>query len=37
MIGLNICDKPVLRAYSIASPNWHDEFEFYSIKVKMGL
>ena len=36
MIGLNIADKPVLRAYSIASPNWHEEFEFYSIKVKDG-
>ncbi len=36
MIGLNINDKPVLRAYSIASPNWHEEFEFYSIKVKDG-
>ena len=36
MIGLNIGDKPVLRAYSIASPNWHEEFEFYSIKVKEG-
>ncbi len=36
MIGLNIGDKPVLRAYSIASPNWHEEFEFYSIKVEDG-
>ena len=36
MIGLNIDGKPVLRAYSIASPNWHEEFEFYSIKVKDG-
>ena len=36
MIGLNIADKPVLRAYSIASPNWHEEFEFYSIKVEDG-
>ena len=34
MIGLNIDGKPVLRAYSIASPNWHEEFEFYSIKVE---
>ena len=30
MIGLNIDGKPVLRAYSIASPNWHEEFEFVS-------
>jgi len=36
MIGLNIADKSVLRAYSIASPNWHEEFEFYSIKVEGG-
>jgi ferredoxin--NADP+ reductase len=25
--------KPLLRAYSIASPSWDDELEFYSIKV----
>ena len=36
MIGLEMDNKPLLRAYSIASPNWHDEFEFYSIKVKNG-
>ena len=36
MIGLNIADKPLLRAYSIASPNWHEAFEFYSIKVENG-
>ena len=36
MIGLNLADKPLLRAYSIASPNWHEEFEFYSIKVEDG-
>ena len=36
MIGLNVADKPLLRAYSIASPNWHEEFEFYSIKVEDG-
>ena len=36
MIGLNMFDKPLLRAYSIASPNWHEEFEFYSIKVEDG-
>ena len=37
MIGL-IGDngKPVLRAYSIASPSWDDELEFYSIKVPDG-
>ena len=36
MIGLNVANKPLLRAYSIASPNWHEEFEFYSIKVEDG-
>ena len=29
-------DKPILRAYSIASPTWSDELEFYSIIVKEG-
>ena len=28
--------KPLLRAYSIASPNWDEELEFYSIKVPDG-
>ena len=28
--------KPILRAYSIASPNWDEELEFYSIKVPDG-
>ncbi|WP_085879261.1 ferredoxin--NADP reductase [Roseisalinus antarcticus] len=28
--------KPLLRAYSIASPSWDDELEFYSIKVQNG-
>jgi ferredoxin--NADP+ reductase len=27
---------PILRAYSIASPAWDDELEFYSIKVQDG-
>ena len=36
MIGLETDNKPLLRAYSIASPNWHEEFEFYSIKVEDG-
>ncbi|WP_208354555.1 ferredoxin--NADP reductase [Pseudaestuariivita rosea] len=37
MIGL-VGDngKPLLRAYSIASPSWDDELEFYSIKVQDG-
>ena len=28
--------KPLMRAYSIASPSWDDELEFYSIKVPDG-
>jgi len=28
--------KPLLRAYSIASPTWDEELEFYSIKVPDG-
>ncbi|MEM1345360.1 MAG: ferredoxin--NADP reductase [Pseudomonadota bacterium] len=28
--------KPILRAYSIASPTWDDALEFYSIKVPDG-
>jgi ferredoxin--NADP+ reductase len=37
MIGLlDDRGKPLLRAYSIASPSWDDELEFYSIKVPDG-
>ncbi|SFR13938.1 ferredoxin--NADP reductase [Poseidonocella sedimentorum] len=37
MIGLLKEDgRPLLRAYSIASPSWDDELEFYSIKVQDG-
>jgi ferredoxin/flavodoxin---NADP+ reductase len=37
MIGLmGDNDKPLLRAYSIASPSWDEELEFYSIKVPDG-
>lgn len=37
MIGLPKEDgRPLLRAYSIASPNWDDTLEFYSIKVPDG-
>jgi len=28
--------KPLLRAYSIASPSWDEQLEFYSIKVQDG-
>jgi ferredoxin--NADP+ reductase len=37
MIGLPGDDgRPILRAYSIASPSWDEELEFYSIKVPDG-
>jgi ferredoxin--NADP+ reductase len=36
MIGLPNADKPVYRAYSIASPSWDEEIEFFSIKVPGG-
>ena len=36
MIGLPNAEKPVFRAYSIASPSWDEEIEFFSIKVPDG-
>jgi ferredoxin--NADP+ reductase len=36
MVGLTVDGKPLVRAYSIASPAWHEELEFYSIKVPDG-
>jgi len=36
MIGLEHKGKPLLRAYSLASANYEDELEFYSIKVPDG-
>ncbi|MGE0502625.1 MAG: ferredoxin--NADP reductase [Rhizobiaceae bacterium] len=36
MIGLPNGEKPVYRAYSIASPAWGEEIEFFSIKVPDG-
>jgi ferredoxin--NADP+ reductase len=36
MIGLENGEKPLLRAYSIASPSWAEELDFYSIKVQGG-
>jgi len=37
MIGLmGDNGKPLLRAYSIASPSWDEELQFYSIKVQDG-
>ncbi len=36
MIGLRLNGKPLLRAYSIVSPNYEDHLEFLSIKVPDG-
>ncbi|HEV2362682.1 MAG TPA: ferredoxin--NADP reductase [Caulobacteraceae bacterium] len=36
MLGIEVEGKPLLRAYSIVSPAWADELEFYSIKVQDG-
>ena len=36
MIGLVVDGKPIYRAYSIASPSWDEELEFFSIKVPNG-
>lgn len=36
MIGLSVNDRPLLRAYSIASPSYAETMEFYSIKVPDG-
>lgn len=36
MIGLMNGERPLLRAYSIASPSWDDQLAFYSIKAPNG-
>ena len=36
MVGLPIEGRPLLRAYSIASPNYEDHLDFLSIKVPDG-
>ncbi len=36
MIGLEVNGKPLMRAYSIASANYEEELEFFSIKVQDG-
>lgn len=36
MIGLEVDGKPLLRAYSVASPNYEDHMEWFSIKVPDG-
>jgi ferredoxin--NADP+ reductase len=36
MIGLMVDGKPLVRAYSVASPTWEEDLEFLSIKVQHG-
>jgi ferredoxin--NADP+ reductase len=36
MLGLMGEERPLLRAYSIASPSWDDGLDFFSIKVQDG-
>lgn len=36
MVGLEQDNKPLLRAYSVASANYEEELEFFSIKVANG-
>lgn len=36
MIGLKVNEKPLLRAYSVASANYEENLEFFSIKVADG-
>ena len=36
MIGLEADGRPLMRAYSIASANWEEHLEFFSIKVANG-
>lgn len=36
MLGLEVDGKPLMRAYSVASPNYAEYLEFYSIKVAGG-
>ena len=36
MLGMQVEGKPLMRAYSIASPNYEEELEFLSIKVPDG-
>lgn len=36
MLGLEVAGKPLLRAYSVASANYEDTLEFFSIKVPDG-
>ncbi len=36
MLGLQVQDRPLLRAFSVVSPNYDEHLEFYSIKIPDG-
>ncbi len=36
MVGIIVAGKPIMRAYSMASSNYEDHLEFYSIKIPDG-
>lgn len=36
MLGMEVQGRPLLRAYSVASPAWAEQLEFFSIKVADG-
>ncbi|MDB4988640.1 MAG: fpr [Myxococcaceae bacterium] len=36
MVGLEVEGRPLMRAYSVVSPNYEEHLEFYSIKVPGG-
>jgi ferredoxin/flavodoxin---NADP+ reductase len=36
MVGLEVEGRPLLRAFSVVSPNYDEELEFYSIKIPDG-
>ena len=36
MMGIEVDGKPLMRAYSMASSNYEEHLEFYSIKVQGG-
>src|SRR5579872_2566898 len=36
MVGLEVDGRPLLRAFSVVSPSYDEELEFYSIKIPDG-
>jgi ferredoxin--NADP+ reductase len=36
MLGMDLDGRPLMRAYSIASANWEEQLEFFSIKIADG-